>query len=100
MDSSFWLAVIGGFLVNILQLVEYSKLPKTKRPDFKDILFYVPYVAWPVSGGVLVFSYQASGITLSPILALNIGLSAPLILKAMAETKAIKPPETDAGKGA
>ena len=100
MDSSFWLAVTGGFLINILQLVEYSKLPKAKRPDFKDVLFYIPYIAWPVSGGVLAFAYQSSGVALSPILALNIGLSAPLILRAMAESNPAKPSTIDPGEGA
>ncbi|MCG7867003.1 MAG: UTP--glucose-1-phosphate uridylyltransferase [Candidatus Thiodiazotropha taylori] len=100
MDSSTWLAILGGFLINILHLVEYAKLPKEKRPDFKDILFYVPYVAWPVSGGVLAFAYQSSGIVLSPILALNVGLSAPLIVRAMAESNPIKTPSIDPGDGA
>lgn len=100
MDNSTWLAIFGGFMINILQLIEYAKLPKAKRPDFKDVLFYVPYIAWPISGGMLAFAYQASGIVLSPILALNVGLSAPLIIRAMAESNPVKTRAINPGEGA
>jgi thiol:disulfide interchange protein len=34
-------------------------------------------------GGVLAYVYQADGIAMKPLLAMNIGVSAPLILKTL-----------------
>nr|VFK62654.1 MAG: hypothetical protein BECKUNK1418G_GA0071005_10267 [Candidatus Kentron sp. UNK]VFK70562.1 MAG: hypothetical protein BECKUNK1418H_GA0071006_10327 [Candidatus Kentron sp. UNK] len=100
MDTEIALACIGGFSVNLLQLMEYSKLPKPERPDFKDLLFWLPYLVWPVLSGVLAFAYIESGISLSPLLTLNIGLSAPLIFRAMLEANPMKPNSIDPGDGA
>jgi hypothetical protein len=100
MSTPVVLACVGGFAINILHLVEYSKRPAVERPDFRDMLFYVPYLAWPVLGGVLAFAYIESGVHLSPILALNVGLSAPLILRAMVEANPIRPRAIDPGHGA
>lgn len=100
MSQAVWLATAGGCAVNVLQLVEYGKRPKLERPDFKDPLFYVPYLAWPLLGALLAYVYAASGVKLSPILALNVGLSAPLILRAMVEVAPIKPRPIDPGGGA
>lgn len=100
MNTPIVLATIGGFSVNILQLMEYSKLPKLERPDFRDLLFWLPYAVWPILGGVLAFAYIESGINLSPILALNVGLSAPLIFRAMMEANPMKPAGIDPGDGA
>jgi len=93
-------AAAGGFAINVLHLMEYAKRPKVERPDFRDPLFYVPYVAWPVLGALLAYAYVESGVQLSPILALNVGLSAPLILRAMVEANPIKPSAIDPGQGA
>jgi len=100
MTTPIWLAAFGGFAINILHLVEYSKRPKIERPDFKDWMFWLPYPVWPVLGGILAYAYQESGVQLSPILALNVGLSAPLILRAMVEANPIKPSVVDPGEGA
>lgn len=100
MNTPLVLAAVGGFAVNILHLIEHSKRPKSQRPDFTDWLFWVPYPAWPIFGAVLAFAYQESGVQLSPILALNVGLSAPLILRAMIEANPARPTTIDPGEGA
>jgi hypothetical protein len=100
MNTPIFLATVGGFSVNILQLMEYAKLPKINRPDFKDLLFWLPYLVWPILGGILAYAYTESGIDLSPILALNVGLSAPLIFRAMLEANPIQASSIDPGEGA
>ena len=100
MQKIIILAAIGGLIVNLLQLMEYSKMPKYERPDFKDFLFWLPYIIWPILAGVLGYAYQSSGNELSPILALNIGVSAPLIFRAMAEVNPFEPKSIDPGEGA
>jgi len=45
-----------------------------------------------VSGGVLVSAYLGSGVAMTPLLAVNIGASAPLILQSLvSQAPAIEP---------
>jgi len=100
MDTPLILAIVGGFAVNFIQLLEYAKLPKIKRPEFKDLLFWLPYIGWPFLSYILAFAYIESGIMLSPLLALNVGLSAPLIFRAMINANPMQPSSIDPGEGA
>lgn len=100
MTTAVWFAVFGGFLINVLQLMEYANRPKLQRPDFKDFLFWFPYAAWPLISGMLAYAYVESGVQLSPIVALNVGLSAPLVIRGMVDANPFKPTAIDPGKGA
>lgn len=78
------LAFLGGLAVNLLNLMELQNVPKDRRPDFKDLLYWLPYVIWPLMGALLAFLYQETDTQMSRLLAFQVGASAPLILKAMA----------------
>jgi hypothetical protein len=83
--TPFWFAVFGGLAINVLRLVELVQTPRSERPPtFSDPLYVFQFIVVPLLGGGLAYTYQASGTILSPILALNIGVSAPLILKTLA----------------
>lgn len=98
MSDAVWFAIIGGFVVNILGLAELRNVPKPKRPDFKDWLYWLPFVAWPGCGGLLVAAHEwDDAVQFSALLAFNVGLSAPLILRAMAS---VNPLRADPGQGA
>jgi hypothetical protein len=80
-----WFAVFGGFAINFLRLAELAQTPQSERPrTFSDPLYVLQFVVLPLLGGGLAYTYQSSGTILSPILAFNIGVSAPLILKNLA----------------
>ncbi len=80
-------AVFGGFGMNLLRLAELSNIPRPDRPEtFKDPLYLVQFFLIPFLGGGLAYAYYASGVTFNPILAINIGVSAPLIFKSFAST--------------
>ena len=79
-------AAFGGLCVNLLGLVELRLVAKAKRPDFTDLLYWVPFVVWPVVAAGLALAYVLSGNQLTPILSMNVGASAPLILRSMAQT--------------
>jgi hypothetical protein len=90
MNQTIILAAVGGLIYNVLPLLELQKAPKADRPDFKDWLFWLPFFIWPLLAGLLGFAYSSSaqpssGPAMTPLLALNVGLSAPLILRAMAQ---------------
>lgn len=99
MDSMLLFAAFGGLAVSGLGLLELQGVPAEQRPDFKDPLYWLPFVAWPVVGVVLTIAYTSSGTSMNPILAINVGASAPLILKGMVNAAAISqgPIETPPG---
>lgn len=76
------LAGLGGFMLNMMNLYQDQKRPKSERTD-KGALFWVMFVFWPFAGAVLSFVYLLDGSTLRPILAFTIGITAPTTLQAM-----------------
>lgn len=78
-------AVFGGLAIKLLELTELYKLAKPERPDLKDWLYWIPFIVMPLLGGGLALTYTLSDISLQPVLAVNVGVSAPLILRTMAE---------------
>jgi len=85
MDNSVWIiAAIGGLAINLLNLLEIPKLPADRRPNLKDPWFWAAFPIGALLGGFVGYLYAASGFEIKPVLAAQIGISAPLILKAMA----------------
>lgn len=83
--TAFLFGCLGGLLINVVRLAELANVPEIERPPtFSDWLFTFQFIALPLVGGALAWIYQADGIVLKPLLAANIGVSAPLILKSFA----------------
>jgi len=75
----------GAFSIKLLELAELHKLPLIERPDLKDWLYWLPFLILPILGGGLAHVYVSSNTVLTPLLAVNVGVSAPLIIRAMAQ---------------
>lgn len=84
-SPTIWYAVFGAFSIKLLELAELHKLPKVERPDLKDWLYWVPFIIMPLIGGGLAHLHVTSDPIITPLLAMNIGISAPLILRTMAQ---------------
>lgn len=93
-------AAFGGLLVNGLALLELHGTPKSLWPDFKDFFYWLPFIAWPVVGAVLVIAYSESGTSLNPIVSINIGASAPLLIRGMVNANPFQSKAIDPGPGA
>lgn len=78
------LAAIGGLAVNLLNLLELQQVPKERRPDFADWLYWFPFLMWPIIGGVVGFLYNDLASPLSKLAAFHLGVSSPLILRSLA----------------
>jgi hypothetical protein len=91
------LAAIGGASVNLLNLMELQNVPKERRPDFKDWLYWLPYLIWPLLGGVVAFMYQQADAPLTKTVAFHVGASAPLIIRSMANVIPAPARPTDPG---
>lgn len=87
-------AFVRALAVKSLELAEIHKLPVTQRPNLKEFVYWVPFLVLPLIGGFLAYVYIESNTTLTPLLALNVGVTAPLVFRSMAEripNKVIEP---------
>jgi hypothetical protein len=84
MWTSIIIGFLGGLAIDALNLMELQNIEPSKRPNFKDVFFWLPYIAWPLLGGLLTYLYEASDTHLKPMIAFQVGVTAPLIIKAMA----------------
>ncbi|MBC6426622.1 MAG: hypothetical protein GDA51_09195 [Ekhidna sp.] len=75
----------GGLPLQLLSLLELPNIEKD-RPDFKDWVYYIPYVVNPILGAFIVFVYLKTKTEFNLVLALHIGTSAPVILRTMASS--------------
>jgi mannitol-specific phosphotransferase system IIBC component len=93
MSDGFWLGVLGGLLAELFSLSKLRYRPKNELPPWiTSVWYWVITALLTVSGGVLVGIYLGSGVAMTPLLAVNIGASAPLILQSLvAQTSAIEP---------
>jgi len=80
------LGAIGGLLIQLLSLAELAKVPKSRRPDFKDFIYWLPYLINPFFGGILTYAYFDGQDHVNKLLAIHVGASAPLIIRSMIST--------------
>ena len=73
---------VGGTGVNIYRRFVASQSPET-RPTF-DFVYYAQFIGLAVLGGVVAWAHDKS-MEISPITALNLGLSVPALIKVGAE---------------
>lgn len=76
-------AAVGGLTVNVLNLLELQHIPKDRRPDFRDPLYWLPFAVWPLLGGFVGYLYNEASSPLGKLVAFHIGVSSPLILRTM-----------------
>ena len=100
MQPTVLFAFCGGLAIKLLEIAELAKVPKAQHPDFSEIVYWLPFAIMPVLGGGLAYMYVMSGVELKPILAVNVGVSAPLILMTMAKINPLRPSSIDPGEGA
>ena len=80
------IGAFGGLIYCLLQFLQVCATPRESRPDFKAILYWLPYPIMVFLGGFLVYVQDTPQAPLSKILAFQIGVSSPLILKQMMQT--------------
>ena len=100
MTALYICALFGACFMNIVNLIDLQNVPKERWPDFKSFIYWLPFIAWPLLGLALVYVYIQSDITLTPLLALNIGASAPFIIKSMGQANPFSKRTIDPGEGA
>lgn len=98
----FLFGVIGGALAEVLKWWQLREVPNPPA-YLKSVFYWVITLIMALIGGVLALAYNVDAS--KPLLAINIGVSAPMILKGLASVIPVKSPEagtpfTGAPKGA
>ena len=95
--EGFLFGVLGGVLGELFNLFKLRQQPTNLLPAWvKSPWYWILTVLMIISGGVLVVIYLKSNIPVVPILAVNIGASAPLIVGTLvAQVPAIAPGKVD-----
>jgi hypothetical protein len=93
--SAFGWGLIGGLLAELLGLFKLRQTAPGSLPEWLRSWFYwTVTLSMIVAGGVLVLVYFKSGISLQPVIAVNVGASAPLIIGSLVA----QVPRVDPGK--
>jgi hypothetical protein len=78
MPNEFWYGLLGGVFAELCGL---WRLRREAMPEYCRSWFYwLTTLAMILCGAGLAFIYAKSGVALAPIVAVNIGASAPLII--------------------
>jgi hypothetical protein len=91
--KSIIIASLSAFILQLLNLVELQRVPPERHPDFKSLIYWLPFLINPIAGGFLAYLHISSGADLTPWISMNVGVSAPLILKSAATVIPTPPPE-------
>jgi hypothetical protein len=93
----FLYGALGGLLAELLGLFELRRQAPQDLPRWlKSPFYWVITVLMICAGGLLVIVYLESDIPLKPILSVNVGASAPLLIRAfISQTPPINPGRLD-----
>jgi hypothetical protein len=83
--------------LDVLNIAELQNVARERRPDFADIIYWIPYLAWPIIGALLVYIYIVTKIEVNALFAFQTGLAAPLILKSLSNVIPKHPIDPGAG---
>lgn len=91
MNEFFIYGILGGLLAELLGLYKLRTQAPSAFPSYLRSAFYwAVTVAMILAGGGLVWIYNQSGLDMKPIVAVNIGASAPLILGTLGQAKPLE----------
>lgn len=76
-ERAFLWGLFGSIAIEIVAIIQYYNTGRPFPKRYKQPLFYIVRILLAASGGLLAVAYGID----KPLLAINIGASAPLILK-------------------
>lgn len=82
-------SIFGSCLSEMLILRDVRNVPKNRRPDFKDIAYYLTIIVDLIIGIGLAIAYYRTDNLIEPMEVIYISASAPYIIKKIKEVKPI-----------
>ena len=90
---TFAIGMFGGLTMSVVKLLEFRSVPRGQRTDFSDPLFWVDLAWRPVLGGGVCWLHWLGNQEIGAIATFQLGISAPLLVKAAYSLKSEEPPE-------
>ena len=85
MQNYILIPCIAAFVAQLLNLLEIAKLEPARRPNFRDWVYWLPYIIGPVVGAFAgYFSFHDNIESFTTMLGVQVGIAAPLTLKGFA----------------
>lgn len=81
--TAFLFGFFGGLAVNLFRLYLISQSLEAERPDF-DWVYWTQFAGLASLGGIAALAHDLSN-PITPLLAFNVGLSIPALIKTAAE---------------
>ena len=79
------ITVGGAFAISMLNLIEVLRLPAATRPHIKSFIYWlINFGLNPIIAGFIGYCYSTNGAELGAVNALQVGASAPLLLRGLA----------------
>lgn len=86
--TAFLFGFFGGLAINVLRLYSVSQSSTIEKPDFNWI-YWAQFAGLAAMGGITALAHDLST-QITPLLALNVGLSVPALIKTAAELQGPK----------
>jgi hypothetical protein len=86
--TAFTFGFFGGLSINLVLLHLISQSRSADRPDF-DWIYWTQFLGFAVMGGIAALAHDLSN-PVTPLVALNVGLSIPALLKTAADVQGSK----------
>jgi len=86
--NAFLFGFFGGLAVNVFRLYLVSQSPQSERPIF-DWIYWTQFAGLAALGGIAALAHDLSN-QITPLVAFNVGLSIPALIKTAAELKGPK----------
>ncbi|WP_460610554.1 hypothetical protein [Hymenobacter terrigena] len=75
------LAAVAALAAQLLPLTQMTAVPPSSRPNFTDLVYYLPYVFNPLVAGFIAYLYFHATPSDNYFLVAQVGISAPFILQ-------------------
>jgi len=98
--SAVFFAFFGALALKLIELAELPHVARANIPNFRDPIYWIPFIVLPILGAGLAYAYVMSDVVLKPMLAINVGASAPLAFRAMAQINPLQPKTINLPPGA
>ena len=83
---------LGGFFVELRGLFRLRQQAPENLPSWlRGTFYWVVTFGMILSGGILVIAYLRSNVPITPILAINVGASAPAFISFLGQTTRLEP---------
>ncbi len=82
--EGFSWGLMGGLFAELLGWFKLRQRASSEFPWLRSVFYWLVTFAMVLAGGILVLAYIKTGASLYPMLAINIGASAPLIMAELA----------------